>query len=274
MIWRAQSAVRSRNQADPVVALLAVLGLKIVEVSATETLITGGLTASRPANVSPRLTPCRQILSPTNQCLFSCFHLCVWQSPHTYTHQQPRRRRPLVPYAPNAASSQNPGNLVAAVAVVLGPETADVLVTSSLITLGTRASRPAKHCRSPWQPSADSHTRLNSENPLRSLTCQTRKQSLNLKTRQLISLRQRSSSSHMLYQRKQSQLIKVCDIITMYPLRYSRHTCTHFRTFVWILITHTHHSRVSPSSCVGNYFYLYSFLDADHFDGGGQLFHS
>ena len=47
--------VRSRNQAETVVAPLAVLGIKIVEVPATEKLITGGLKASRHANVSSRL---------------------------------------------------------------------------------------------------------------------------------------------------------------------------------------------------------------------------
>ena len=55
MIWRVQSAARSRNQAESVVALLAVLGIRIVEVPATETLITGGLRVSMHANVSPRL---------------------------------------------------------------------------------------------------------------------------------------------------------------------------------------------------------------------------
>ena len=50
--------VRSRNQADPVVALLVVLGIKIVEVPATGTLITGGQRAWKHANVSPRLTLC------------------------------------------------------------------------------------------------------------------------------------------------------------------------------------------------------------------------
>ena len=51
----ARSAARSTNQAEPVVALLAVLGMSIVEVPATETLITDGLRESRPANVSPKL---------------------------------------------------------------------------------------------------------------------------------------------------------------------------------------------------------------------------
>ena len=45
----------SRNPVELVVALLAVLGTRTVEVPATETSVTGGLRAWRPANVSPRL---------------------------------------------------------------------------------------------------------------------------------------------------------------------------------------------------------------------------
>ena len=52
--------VSSRNQAESVVALVAVLGIRIVEVSATETLITGGLRASRPVNVSAKTNSARQ----------------------------------------------------------------------------------------------------------------------------------------------------------------------------------------------------------------------
>ena len=52
MRWRAQSAARSRNPAEPVVALLVVLGLSSVEVKAIEMWSTGGLRAWRPANVS------------------------------------------------------------------------------------------------------------------------------------------------------------------------------------------------------------------------------
>ena len=48
--------VSSRNQAESVVALVAVLGIRIVEVLVTETLITDGLRAPRPVNVSARLT--------------------------------------------------------------------------------------------------------------------------------------------------------------------------------------------------------------------------
>ena len=51
--------VRLRNQAESVVALLAVVGIRIVEGPATETLITGGLMALRLVNVSLRLTPGR-----------------------------------------------------------------------------------------------------------------------------------------------------------------------------------------------------------------------
>ena len=58
MRWRAQSVVHLRNQAEPVAALLAVLGLRIAEVPVTETLVTSGLRALRPANVSSRLRAC------------------------------------------------------------------------------------------------------------------------------------------------------------------------------------------------------------------------
>ena len=42
----------SGNQAESVVALLVVLGIRTAEVPATETLVTGGLRASKLANVS------------------------------------------------------------------------------------------------------------------------------------------------------------------------------------------------------------------------------
>ena len=58
---------RSRNQAETVVALLAVLGIRIVEVQATETLITVGLMASRLANVSARLMACVYKLAQRRQ---------------------------------------------------------------------------------------------------------------------------------------------------------------------------------------------------------------
>ena len=73
----------------------------------------------------------------------------------TYEHLQPRRRQ-AYPHAPNAVLSENPARLVVAVAAVLGSETAEVLVTQKFITRGTRASRPAKHGRSPRDPSASS----------------------------------------------------------------------------------------------------------------------
>ena len=77
----------------------------------------------------------------------------------TYTHEQSRRRQ-SVWYAADAASSRNPGKTVVALAVVLGSETAEVLVTSSSVTLGTRAFRCVKHGRSPRELAADSQTRL------------------------------------------------------------------------------------------------------------------
>ena len=79
--------------------------------------------------------------------------------PHKY-HQPRPRRRPSGPNAANAAPLRNLGKAVAVVAAVLGPETADVLVTS-LITRGTKASRSAKYVRNPRELAADSQTRLN-----------------------------------------------------------------------------------------------------------------
>ena len=113
-------------------------------------------------------------------CLF--FFVLFCQCSFSYEHQQSRRRQ-SVPYALNAASSRNLGKSVAAVAVVLGPETAELLVTSNLITRGITASRHAKHCRSPRKPSSNIRTRLNSETPLMGLTWQTQQQSLRLQTR-------------------------------------------------------------------------------------------
>ena len=46
---------RSRNPGEPVVVLLAVLGIRIVEVPAIINLTTAGSRAWRPANVSPRV---------------------------------------------------------------------------------------------------------------------------------------------------------------------------------------------------------------------------
>ena len=106
--------------------------------------------------------------------------LCFLPMP-TYTHQQSRRRRSSIQHVLNAASSRNLGKSVAAVAVVLGSETVEVPLTRCMLTRGTRVYRPAKHWRSPKQPSADSQTRLNSETPLMGgLAWQTRKQSLHL----------------------------------------------------------------------------------------------
>ena len=68
----------------------------------------------------------------------------------TCEHQQPRRRH-VYPYVPNAAPSRNPTRLVVAVAVVLGLETAEVIVTENFlnfITRGTKASWPVKQGRS------------------------------------------------------------------------------------------------------------------------------
>ena len=57
----------SRNQAELAVALLAALGIRTLVVPATETLVTGGLRAWMPANVSARLTACSEILAQTEQ---------------------------------------------------------------------------------------------------------------------------------------------------------------------------------------------------------------
>ena len=69
----------------------------------------------------------------------------------TDAHQQPRRRPPG-PYAANAVPSRNLGKAVVAVVVVLGSETAEVLVTQNCVTLGMRAYRCAKHGHSSRQP--------------------------------------------------------------------------------------------------------------------------
>ena len=94
----------------------------------------------------------------------------------TYTHEQSRRRQ-SVWYVPNAAPSRNPEKSVVVVAVVLGSETAEVLVTPSLITRGTRAFRSAKQWLSPRELAADTHTRLNDYTLPMVLTRQTPKQS-------------------------------------------------------------------------------------------------
>ena len=91
--------------------------------------------------------------------LFFGFFLSMLSS---YGHQHPRRRRQLVPHAANAAASRNPGNAVVAVAVALGPEIAEVLVTPSSITRGTRAFGPANNGHSSRQPWVDNQMLLNS----------------------------------------------------------------------------------------------------------------
>ena len=57
----AQSAARSTNLAEPVVALLAALGTRIADV--TETVTTDGPRARRLANVSRRLSHCRYTIA-------------------------------------------------------------------------------------------------------------------------------------------------------------------------------------------------------------------
>ena len=78
-----------------------------------------------------------------------------------YEYQQPWRRRQSGPYAANAVTSPNLAKTVVVVAAVLGSESAEGVVTSSLVTRGTRASRPAKYGRSPRELAVDSQTRLN-----------------------------------------------------------------------------------------------------------------
>ena len=80
---------------------------------------------------------------------------------HTYKSQPRLRRRASGPYAASAAPLGNPGKAVVVVTEVLGSGTAEGLVTPSLITRGTRASRSAKHGRGPRELAADSQTRLN-----------------------------------------------------------------------------------------------------------------
>ena len=151
----AQSAARSTNLAEPVVALLAALGTRIADV--TETVTTDGPRARRLANVSRRLSHCRYTIAMS---VFVFPSLGVLAFVHIHTHRQPRR--PRVPYVPSAASSRNPGKAVAAVAVVLGSEAAVVLETPNI--RGTRASRHAKRWRRPrqqqHQPSTEGQTRL------------------------------------------------------------------------------------------------------------------
>ena len=111
-------------------------------------------------------------------CVCRSFLITLHTHTHTHTHtrtqpQQQRQRRQPVPHAPNVAPSRDLVKAVAAVAVVLGSETAEVLAMSRSIARGMRASRHAKHGRSSRQPSADSRTLLSSETPLMALTWQT-----------------------------------------------------------------------------------------------------
>ena len=62
----------------------------------------------------------------------------------TYAHQQPRRQQAYL-YALNAVLSRNPARLVVAVALVLGFETVEVLVTQKFVTRGSKASWPARY---------------------------------------------------------------------------------------------------------------------------------
>ena len=66
--------------------------------------------------------------------------------PYKYQHNTWQRRS--VPHALNAAPLKNLAKELVVVAVVRGSETAEVLATQNLITLGTRAFRRAKYDRS------------------------------------------------------------------------------------------------------------------------------
>ena len=65
----------------------------------------------------------------------------------TLTHVQLPRPQQLVTDAPHVVPSRNQRGVVAALPVVLGSDTVQVLVTEILITRGTRAFGPAKHDR-------------------------------------------------------------------------------------------------------------------------------
>ena len=67
---------------------------------------------------------------------------------------------PPIFYAANVVASGNLGKVVVVVAAVPGSETAEVLVTPSSVTRGTRAYRAAKHGYSPRELVVDSQTRL------------------------------------------------------------------------------------------------------------------
>ena len=63
--------VYSRNPGESVVALLAALGIRTVEVPATETWVTAGSTGSKPAKVSYSLTD-------VDSCLFELASGLSW----------------------------------------------------------------------------------------------------------------------------------------------------------------------------------------------------
>ena len=78
--------------------------------------------------------------------------------PHQNTDQT--RRRSAFPYASDAVSSRNLAKPVVAVTAVLGTETAELQATRNFLTRGPRASRRAKHGRSPREASAGSQRLL------------------------------------------------------------------------------------------------------------------
>ena len=103
-------------------------------------------------------------IDPGSDKASSCYrvlpiYFCVSQTDtHTYDHLQP----PRVPHVSNAAPARNLAQPVAAVAGVLGLESAEVAVTQSLVTRGLRAFGPAKHRRSRRQALINGYTLLSS----------------------------------------------------------------------------------------------------------------
>ena len=90
------------------------------------------------------------------------FHVrCFDEHSHHKCQQQSRRRNPLGPHAANAVSLRNLVKAVVVVAAVLGSETADVLVTPTLITRGTKACMSANYGHSSRELAADSQRRRN-----------------------------------------------------------------------------------------------------------------
>ena len=125
--------------------LLAALGIKSAEVLGAEALSTLGSRALRRVNVSSRRLAC--FFSECNSVivLISLINACMQH-----------HRRQSVLHAPNAASQRNPAKSVVAVAVVLGSETAEVVVTPSLVTRGTMACSRAEHGQNRRQSSSSS----------------------------------------------------------------------------------------------------------------------